>query len=160
MLRATIDYLYKYTCVYFYIFSAAQAAVPPPRSSTEILSNILQSTTEHLAEKPSESSANRSENGAELMKNVHGTMAAPKRDFGQGGRKPQYLRRRFMGLYSWSQKHKKDMKHAINKSCWKRAPKNMNIDTERVPKGKQNRCRNTSKINAKICIGKSHRHHQ
>ena len=48
--------MYAYISIYIYIdiyiSLARQAAVPPPRNYTETLSIILQSTTEHLAEKP------------------------------------------------------------------------------------------------------------
>ena len=58
-------------------------------------------------------------------------------------------------LYLRSQNRKEDMgnANAINKSYSKRAPNNTNIDAERVPKGIQSRCQNTSKMNAKIGIG-------
>ena len=54
--------------VYMVLSLARQAAVPLPRNYTEILSIRLRNTTEHLAEKTSKSSPNRSNNGTESMK--------------------------------------------------------------------------------------------
>ena len=57
-------YIYIYCkYVHVHISLARQAAVPPRRNYTEFLSVISQSTTEHLAEKPSKSSPNRSKDG-------------------------------------------------------------------------------------------------
>ena len=57
-----------YVYIYIYISLARQAAVPPPRNYTKILSIILQNTIEYLADTASKSSPNRSPNGAESMK--------------------------------------------------------------------------------------------
>ena len=114
-------YIYTYICIYICIYIiyllARQAAVPPPRNCRDILSIIWRNTTEHLAEKRSKSSLNRLKNGAESMKNILGTMAAPKRFLGGGGR-PQApaSTAEIQGFYFGLQNLKKDVKNAINES--------------------------------------------
>ena len=142
--------------------SAQRAAVPPPRNYIEILSIILQNITEHLAQKPSKSSPNRSQNSAESMK---------KRPWNDGGAetrlfifwgvgcKPWDPRGRFRGSV-WVVKSSKRCKQCNQKLYYHRTPKNMKTYAERVPKGRQTRCQNTFKINAKIGIEQNHRNHQ
>ena len=67
--------------IYGQLSLAWQAAVPPPRNYTTNLSILLKSTNEHLAEKPSKSSPNRSQNGAESMK---------KRPWNDGGAETRF----------------------------------------------------------------------
>ena len=74
-----------------YIFSAANRGSATAQVYRD-LSFVLQNATEHLAGKSSKSFPNRFLNGVESMKNVLGTMVAPKCDFGGGGRTPQYPR--------------------------------------------------------------------
>ena len=42
----------------------------------------------------------------------------------------------------------------------KRSPKNMEFAAKGVPKWKQNRCQDSSQINAKTCNGKIHEKHK
>ena len=76
---------------------------------------------------------------------------APKRDFEGGGRKPRNPRPRFRG-FILGRKISKQRNILNQKLYLNRAPQSTNIYSERVPKGKHNRCQNISKINAKIGI--------
>ena len=75
-----------------------------------------------------------------------------------GGNTPQDPRERFWGSIFCRKIRKQinssNVKNAINKSYQKRAPRNTNIDAKRVPKGKQHRYQNTSKIEANIGFNK------
>ena len=54
----------------------------------------------------------------------------------------------------------KSIKSRSHYSTKKRSPKDMEYDAKRVPKWSQNRCQNSSIINAKTGNGKDHGNHQ
>ena len=149
-------YIYTYICVliywliYFYILLvslARQAAFPPPRNYTEFLSVILQTTTEHVAENPSQPSPNRSNNGAESMNQR--CRIDEKTSLERWRRRNVILWGRpqgpwstgpIHGLHFGSQNHKTNVKNTIKKHTKNEHPKTWTL----MPKGQQG-----NKIDAK-----------
>ena len=108
-------YIYIYIYLSLSLFSAASRDSATAQVYRH-LSFLLQNTTEHLAEKSSKSSPNRSQNGAESMKKRPWNDGGAETRFGGVGRKPRNPRPDLWAPFSVA-KSQTNMKNAINKLC-------------------------------------------